>query len=74
MPVYEYVCPECRTHVEHIRLMKEADDPTPCPRCSHLVVRQVSRFAFKKTAVVSDPTVSKPVHMSACACCSPGRG
>jgi len=33
MPIYEYVCNDCGERFEQVRLMKDADTPTPCSAC-----------------------------------------
>ena len=33
MPIYEYVCLDCRNRFEVIRSMREADDPIDCEAC-----------------------------------------
>lgn len=33
MPVYEYVCLDCRERFDALRPMKDADAPIPCSRC-----------------------------------------
>ncbi|HEX4205224.1 MAG TPA: zinc ribbon domain-containing protein [Ktedonobacteraceae bacterium] len=75
MPIYEYVCPACHTRFEEVRLMKEADDPSPCPRCDIQAQRQISRFAMKRAAPsASNEQRTRPLaHSSGCPCCTPGR-
>ncbi|EFH80835.1 FmdB family zinc ribbon protein [Ktedonobacter racemifer] len=78
MPMYEFVCPTCRTHFDELRPVREADDTAWCPACATVAVRQLSRFAFKKAARAraqereSTLQRSGPVsHPSGCACCFP---
>jgi putative FmdB family regulatory protein len=33
MPIYEYVCQDCQTRFEALRLMKDADTPIACQEC-----------------------------------------
>ena len=33
MPIYEYVCLECGTRFEALRLMSDADAPMKCNQC-----------------------------------------
>ena len=33
MPIYEYVCPRCKTEFELMRPFNEADKPAKCPKC-----------------------------------------
>ena len=34
MPIYEYVCLDCRTRFDALRTMKDADAPIHCRNCS----------------------------------------
>ena len=33
MAIYEFVCEECKILKEERRLMKDRNDPCPCPKC-----------------------------------------
>jgi putative FmdB family regulatory protein len=45
MPIYEYICEDCKHHFESIRSMKEADSPISCANCSSQhTTRQLSTF------------------------------
>jgi putative FmdB family regulatory protein len=45
MPIYEYVCMECKTIFEELRPIKDADEPIPCHACSSLrTSRKISVF------------------------------
>lgn len=44
MPLYEYVCTDCKTRFEIRRSMKEIDNPAQCPEChGDHVARQISQ-------------------------------
>jgi len=46
MPLYEYVCSDCKTKFEIRRAMSLIDDPAECPQCHHdHTARQISRVA-----------------------------
>ncbi len=46
MPIYEYVCSNCKTKFEVMRPMSQADKPAPCEHCqSKKTRRAVSLFA-----------------------------
>ncbi|HPH95499.1 MAG TPA: zinc ribbon domain-containing protein [Anaerolineaceae bacterium] len=46
MPIYEYICLDCKQKTEVIRSMKDADAPIACKHChSEKTTRQMSRFA-----------------------------
>lgn len=34
MPIYEYLCLDCREEFESLRPMKDADEPIDCPLCN----------------------------------------
>lgn len=43
MPIYEYVCQDCGTRFESLRLMRDADAPIACKQCaSQHTLRQVT--------------------------------
>jgi putative FmdB family regulatory protein len=44
MPLYEYHCQPCNGIFEHIRPMREASLPVPCPECSRDAPRIMSSF------------------------------
>lgn len=44
MPVYEYVCQDCKREFEVVRTLNDADKKAPCPKCkSTQTERQWSR-------------------------------
>ena len=45
MPIYEYVCPKCKSKFELLRPMAQADDEALCPECKSKGKRVFSRFA-----------------------------
>lgn len=40
MPIYEYLCQDCRTRFEVLRPMKDADAPIECQRCGGVHTRR----------------------------------
>jgi putative FmdB family regulatory protein len=45
MPIYEYVCLDCKTRFDALRPMSEADAPIPCKQCqSEQTARALSLF------------------------------
>jgi putative FmdB family regulatory protein len=46
MPIYEYICSDCRTVFSELRTMQQADEPIACEKCggSH-TARKISLFA-----------------------------
>ncbi len=50
MPIYEYVCPECKLKFELLRSLSRADEEVSCPRCHNGANRIFSTFAsFSKS-------------------------
>ena len=46
MPIYEYVCENCRREFSLLRPMREADFPAACEACGHpKTKRKLSVFA-----------------------------
>lgn len=47
MPLYEYLCPDCKTHFEVRRAISQIDAPTECPKCKGMnSTRQISLPMF----------------------------
>lgn len=44
MPLYEYYCESCYGIFEHLRPMREASQPVPCPECNRDAPRIMSSF------------------------------
>lgn len=46
MPLYEYLCRECKTSFETLRPAHEADAPAICPQCNQVSSQRIlSLFA-----------------------------
>jgi putative FmdB family regulatory protein len=45
MPLYEFYCSHCHGIFQHIRQMRDASTPAPCPECSREAPRIMSEFA-----------------------------
>jgi len=45
MPLYEYICLECKTPFEAFRKMD--DPPPPCPKCGKESEKTVSQSTFR---------------------------
>ena len=67
MPIYEYLCSDCKLKFELLRSLSQADDGAPCPRCHNGAERVFSTFAsFSK----GDDGLSAPLAGSnSCASC-----
>jgi putative FmdB family regulatory protein len=55
MPIYEYVCPRCKTEFEVIRPFSEADKPAICPNCNSEAQKQIANFASKTGSYLQSP-------------------
>ena len=69
MPIYEYVCLDCRTQFDALRSMSEADAPIPCKQChSEHTSRMLSLFnAHSDGRVVAQQSTA-----AACSTCAGG--
>jgi len=51
MPIYEYVCSDCKNRFEQLRPVSRADEDAACPKCKRSCKRVPSKFAsFAKSA------------------------
>jgi len=58
MPIYEYVCPRCKTAFEEMRPFTEADKSVNCPKCNSEAQKRISNFASKTGSYLQPPTKS----------------
>jgi putative FmdB family regulatory protein len=50
MPIYEYVCSDCKCRFELLRPVSRSGEDAGCPKCKKASKRVPSRFAsFEKT-------------------------
>jgi putative FmdB family regulatory protein len=47
MPIYEYICPDCKTKFELMRPISRSSEPADCPTCKHRANRALSRFVCR---------------------------
>jgi len=72
VPVYEFICDDCRTEFEE--LVMSSSEEVPCPKCngSH-TTRLLSRFAFKSGSTFrsasSTASSCAGCHAGACSSC-----
>ena len=43
MPIYEFVCPDCKTKFELMRPISKSSEPADCPKCKHIANRALSQ-------------------------------
>ena len=60
MPIYEYICTQCKTEFELMRPFSEADKPAVCPKCNSEAQKLVSGFASKVGFHIQTP--AKPLR------------
>jgi putative FmdB family regulatory protein len=53
MPIYEYVCPECKTKFELMRPISKSSEPADCPECKHTAERAISKFVCRASSEFS---------------------
>ena len=58
MPIYEYLCINCKTEFELMRPFSEADKGAVCPKCNSAAQKLVSSFGSKTGSYVQ--ASSKP--------------
>jgi putative FmdB family regulatory protein len=44
MPIYEYVCSDCKQKFELLKPMSQSGEGTSCPKCGGKAQRVLSRF------------------------------
>ena len=49
MPIYEYICTECKEKFELLRPFSRADEDTECPECSSKAERALSTICCMTT-------------------------
>lgn len=48
MPIYEYICADCKVRFEELRKMSEADEPCECPECLGMKATRVVSVVYSK--------------------------
>ena len=73
MPIYEYVCVDCKNQFEVMRTMKDADEPIACLHCSgNHTSRMLSLFNAQSggRVVAGGNSGCATCSSSACSTCS----
>ena len=55
MPIYEYVCPECKNRFELMRPRSEANLAASCPQCKSNSQRVISVFSHYSASAPDSP-------------------
>jgi putative FmdB family regulatory protein len=50
MPVYQYVCKECKKEFEQVLTLKEHDQLVRCPKCGSTEVEQLAAAFYAVTS------------------------
>ncbi len=68
MPIYEYLCPECKCKFEVRKPFDQAGSETNCPKCGKTASRLFSRFASfsKDSAGISSPIAGAGSSCDSC--------
>ncbi len=69
MPLYEYVCPECKSRFELLRRISQIDEEVLCPHCNRRADKVISSFACIS---MDESGNSSPIGGSSCSSCSTG--
>ncbi len=67
MPIYEYVCPDCKLKFELLRPLSQSDEAATCPTCEKSAERILSSFAC---FAIGEDGLSSPVGGGSCSGCS----
>lgn len=67
MPLYEYVCPECKSKFELLRQMSQVGEEALCPHCGSKAEKILSSFACLSR---DESGATSPVGGSSCSSCS----
>ena len=73
MPIYEYLCSDCKTKFEQMRPISQSGNPADCPRCHKPARRKMSTFVgFINAGSGVTSRVPGSGGGSSCASCSSG--
>ncbi|MFP3854764.1 MAG: FmdB family zinc ribbon protein [Anaerolineales bacterium] len=73
MPIYEYLCPDCRATFELKRCIDERDEQAECPSCSGFSGSRVVSL-FSAVSKGSNGASRSIAGGSACGSCTPSPG
>jgi putative FmdB family regulatory protein len=69
MPIYEYVCPDCKNRFELMRPVSQYSNSAQCPACKQQANRALSLFACRSGSEFGTTT---PIAGGGCATCGGG--
>ena len=70
MPLYEYICVDCRSKFELLRSMGSSGEDVACPQCQGQARRAISLFASFSTDASGGTTA---LGGDSCSSCATGR-
>ncbi len=62
MPLYEYICLDCKTRFDVLRAMKDSDSPLQCIQCDSDHTSRLISLLMPRAVVGWSPEVRPPVH------------
>jgi putative FmdB family regulatory protein len=71
MPIYEYICPDCKTKFELMRPISRCAEPAECPKCKHQAGRALSSFCCRSG---NESGVTAPIAGGGGGCAGCGGG
>jgi putative FmdB family regulatory protein len=72
MPIYEYVCSECKSKFEQMRPLSQAGQVADCPGCHKPARPKMSTFATFTTSMSGVPRTVPGAGKSSCSSCGSG--
>jgi putative FmdB family regulatory protein len=73
MPIYEYVCADCKSKFEQMRPLSQSGQPADCPQCHKPAKRKMSTFSALSATLGGVPK-AVPGASGASKCSSCGSG
>jgi len=71
MPIYEYLCPNCKLKFELLRPLSQSNEAASCPRCHSDAKRTLSLFAsFSKGTEGASAPIGGGTSCSTCSAIS----
>ena len=72
MPIYEYVCSDCKSNFERMRPVTQCSLDAECPECHKPARRKMSVFSAMSTSVSGVPQAVPGAGGHSCSSCSGG--
>ena len=72
MPIYEYVCSDCKNKFEQMRPVSQCSQPAECPKCHKPAQRKMSTFAALSATMGGVPKTIAGTDSHSCSSCSGG--